>query len=186
MQTHTTGIKDTGKVHCDLDVSDPSEWAAPAWCEIQSVYPEDEESPTYAGANLRGQDFSEARLIMAEFAGAEASEAIFVRSELSGADFRSCNLEGANFFEADLCKADFHWANLAGACLVGADLTVANLSDANLIGANLSGACLEGTELNGARYDKTTELPFDTDEADRRGMKNEEMSRGTSTGGIYE
>jgi uncharacterized protein YjbI with pentapeptide repeats len=55
------------------------------------------------------------------------------------------------------------------------------LAGADLRGANLSGTSLDETDVQNASFDQTTELPFDEEEALRRGMRREHT---VSSGGF--
>lgn len=117
-------------------------------------------------ADLRGANFSGAKLEFTSFDGAN----------LAGANFEGANLTGANLLEANLTEANLRGANLTGALLGDAILVRANLADAKLngaifnrnnpacvdffglschwdsdvVGANLTGAILAGADLSGA------------------------------------
>ena len=96
------------------------------------------------------------------------------------------DLRGAYLFSAQLERVDLRGANLAKtqlghANLKDADLRGAKLGGAYLYQADLSGADLRGAEfksrfelhkvkLTGARFDRTTVLPFGEAEALERGM----------------
>jgi hypothetical protein len=101
------------------------------------------------------------------------------RFNLTYLHLRSANLRGANF-------ADVSWylGEIADSDLTGADLSrtsgqmvyrrsrlrAANLSRADLHYADLAEADLDRADLRGARFNVRTRLPFDRDEALRRGM----------------
>jgi hypothetical protein len=91
-----------------------------------------------------------------------------------GADLAGADLAGEDLYRWQLGSADLTGADLRGARLGGAYLFKADLSGADLRGASFSsslkGAELKQTRLTGARFDRTTTLPFSADEAMRRGM----------------
>ncbi len=60
-------------------------------------------------------------------------------------DFRGADFSGANFFEGSLLSNDFR-------------------------GANLKNIIYSQVNFNGSLFDRTTQLPFSTEEAKRRGM----------------
>jgi uncharacterized protein YjbI with pentapeptide repeats len=132
-----------------------------------------------SGANLSGADLTNAILVGAILTGADLTNAILVGADLtkpessiryyfdpSGANLTNAILVGANLSGADLTEAD-----LSGANLSGADLTNAILVGANLTGANLSGADLTNTNLYTCNLTAVENLPFDYEEAHRRGAK---------------
>ena len=99
--------------------------------------------------NLRGVDFSKARL---------------VALDLRGKDLRGANLRGADLTEADLRGADLQDADLTTAFLTGAQLDGANLTGAVLAGSyllcvNFGDAVLDGADLSGAVWDQATTWP---------------------------
>ena len=158
-------------------------------------YPQKGECADIRGANLRGYDLRKANLNGADLRGVELSWA-----DLSKVDLRRSNLSGAKLYQtrmsrADLRESDLSNSNLSGIYLSWADLRMANLSSSNLsesimIGADLSGADLSGSDLawtdlretklmeadlsgvflKWAKYDSKTTLPFDDNEARKRGM----------------
>jgi uncharacterized protein YjbI with pentapeptide repeats len=131
---------------------------------------------SFAGANLRADDLSEANLLEADLSGAKLMRADLRGAILIGANLRAAilrgallshailsgvDLRGANLIEADLRGAiltedltQYYYLsgerNYGAACLQGAMLSGANLSGANLSGANLKGAILSGADLSGA------------------------------------
>ena len=96
--------------------------------------------------DLRGFDFTDAKLKGARLVGSNISRSIFRKADLREAELSNCNLSHCNFGEADLRACE-----LRGADLSATRLTRANLGGANLTGANLSGASLGGVELDGAQ-----------------------------------
>lgn len=90
------------------------------------------------------------------------------------------NVTVVDLSHADLHRSDLRNANLNGANLARANLSSARLDHASLVGANLRGADLRGAHLPaaktanahlyGAIFDHMTDLPFEKEEALRRGM----------------
>ncbi|MBA4792518.1 pentapeptide repeat-containing protein [Phenylobacterium sp.] len=109
----------------------------------------------FAGLELKGKNFSGARLRQADM-----SLAIMNRSNFSGADLRDVEAYGALF-----SSASFAGANLTNASFVGTYLQGANFRGANLTGANFAGAEMDRAvgltqaQLNAACGDSSTRLP---------------------------
>jgi hypothetical protein len=91
------------------------------------------------------------------------------KANLRGANFAGTSWYLGSITDSDLTGADlsstsgqmhYHRSRLRGASLARADLTYADLTDTDLTGA----------ALRGARFSNRTRLPFDHDEALRRGM----------------
>lgn len=90
---------------------------------------------------------------------------------LFNAQLERVDLRGANLNKTQLGHANLKDADLRGAKLGGAYLYQANLSGADLRGAQFkSRADLLKVNVSGARFDRTTVLPFDDAEALKRGM----------------
>ena len=113
-------------------------------------------------AQLRGANFSSARLQGASLNGAQLQGAIFLNAKLHGASLASAQLQGAVFLSAELQGAWLARAQLQGALipsyLQGANLDQAQLQgaaldDASLQGANLDQAQLQGASLRNTRLD---------------------------------
>ena len=122
--------------------------------------------------DLRGANFSQAKLHGADMRGARLDKANFRGALLRHADLHDASLVGADFSKAirpkklgklctencesagaDLSGADLHGANLSGANLSGADLFGADLTRANLTRANLTRARLERADLFSANLE---------------------------------
>lgn len=109
----------------------------------------------FAGLELKGRNFSGARLRQADL-----SISVMNRSNFSGADLRDVNAYGGVF-----SSTSFVGANLTHASFVGAHLEGANFSGAVLDGTNFSGAemrrvaGLSQAQLNRACGDEATRLP---------------------------
>ena len=120
----------------------------------------------FSKAKLHGADLRGARLDKANFRGAVLRHAYFHDASLVGADFSKavrpkklvklcapCLGAGADLTGAHLSYADLSGANLTGTNLTGANLTWANLTGADFTGANLTNAdltCVIGANLSGA------------------------------------
>jgi uncharacterized protein YjbI with pentapeptide repeats len=98
-------------------------------------------------ANLSAADLTEARLYGTNLKDANLSGANLFRAKLHDSSLIGANLTGANLSEAELISASLFFANLTGANLFQANLKAANLTRANLSGANLSEARLHGASL---------------------------------------
>jgi uncharacterized protein YjbI with pentapeptide repeats len=101
--------------------------------------------------------------------GKDLRGAYLFEAKLQNVDFRGANLNKTQLSRADLRGADFRGAKLTGAYLHKADLSGADLRGAELL-SKAGGAELNQVKLDGARFDATTQLPFDESEALRRGM----------------
>lgn len=107
------------------------------------------------GLELRGRNFSGARLRQADL-----SLSIMNRTSFAGADLRDVEAYGALF-----TGANFAGANLTNAGFVGTHLQGANFRGARLAGANFSGAEMDRargltqSQLNQACGDASTRLP---------------------------
>ena len=109
----------------------------------------------FADRELKGRDFTGARLRQADF-----SAAVMTRTRLAHADLRDLNGYGVLLGGADLRGADLTHASLVGAYLQGADLHGARLEGANLAGAEMSRARgLSPAQLATACGDEATTLP---------------------------
>ena len=109
--------------------------------------------------DLRGANFSKAKLHGADLRGARLDKANFRGAVLRHAHFHDASLVGADFSKAirpkklvKLCAVDCEeaGADLSNANLSGADLSKANLTGATLNYADLSGANLTLTDLTNA------------------------------------
>ncbi len=99
----------------------------------------------------------------------DLTHAYLFEADLQGADLQGANLFRCQLGRADLRNADLRNANVAGAYLFKTDLRGADLRGAKFAQA-FKGAELKQTRLEGARFDRSTVLPFSADEAVRRGM----------------
>ena len=95
--------------------------------------------------------------------------AYLFEADLKGADLQGADLYRCQLSRANLSHADLRHAHLAGAYLFKTDLRGADLRGATFA-LSLKGAELKETLLEGARFDRSTVLPFSADEAIRRGM----------------
>jgi len=93
---------------------------------------------------------------------------------VSRANLRGANFEGALFYLGSITDSDLSGADLSGTSgqmdYTGSRLRRARLSGADLSWSDLRGSDLDGADLRGARFSPHTQLPFDHDEALRRGM----------------
>lgn len=132
------------------------------------------------GAVLKGAFLPGARMAMANLRGSVLESAHLEGAHLAAANLLLGEMKGANLSAASLVAGQLSGANLTSAVLDGADLRGAYLIGASLVGAGLRGADLRGADLSQAmafladfrkaKYDKNTKLPFDDEEATRRGM----------------
>ncbi|MFB7514048.1 pentapeptide repeat-containing protein [Streptomyces sp. NPDC056144] len=97
-------------------------------------------------SDLRGADFTKAKLNNSDFNGAALTAARFSKANLRRADLSNCDLREAHFDQGAILER----ANLDGANLSGANLRAAQLQGAYLRGTNLSGADLHEANLGGA------------------------------------
>lgn len=105
--------------------------------------------------DLRGRNFSGARLRQADLSLVEGDAARFRDADLSIA-----NLFGARFTGADFTNADLGRAVFVGAYLHGARMSGARIADANFSGAELETAIgLTQAQLDTACGDVLTKLP---------------------------
>lgn len=141
------------------------------------------------GADLRGAKLAGAELINAildgaQLHGADLTDASLTRASLKGADLQGANLQGAILKDARLNQANLQVADLSEAVLFGGDLRQADLRGARLTRA----ALVDGREANlfiplagsikigktrfaEARFDESTQLPFDSKQAETRKMQ---------------
>lgn len=93
---------------------------------------------------------------------------------LHGANLRGANFQGAAWYLGSIEDSDLTGANLSGTWgqmdYTRSRLRAASLAGADLTYSGLEGADLDGADLRGARFSRHTRLPFDADEAQRRGM----------------
>ncbi len=93
---------------------------------------------------------------------------------LTGANLRGANFADVSWYLGSITDSDLTGANLSGTSgqmdYRGSRFRKARLSGASLKWADFRNADLEGADLRGARFSQHTQLPFDHDEARRRGM----------------
>jgi uncharacterized protein YjbI with pentapeptide repeats len=93
---------------------------------------------------------------------------------LSKANLRGANFAGTRWYLGEITDSDLTGADLSSTNgqmdYRRSRLREANLSRADLNYADLADADLGGADLRGARFSINTRLPFDHDEALRRGM----------------
>ena len=136
------------------------------------------------GAKLSGSELIKARLDGAQLQGADLTDASLTQASLEGADLLGANLQGAILKDARLNQANLQVADLSEAVLFGSDLRQADLRGARLTRA----ALVDGREANlfipragnikigrtrfaEARFDESTQLPFDPQQAETRKMQ---------------
>ena len=136
------------------------------------------------GAKLTGAELIKAKLAGAKLQGADLTNASLTQASLEGADLLGANLQGAILKDADLNQANLQVADLSEAVLFGSDLRQADLRGARLTRA----ALVAGREANlfipragnirigktrfaEARFDESTQLPFDPQQAETRKMQ---------------
>lgn len=136
------------------------------------------------GAKLTGAELIKARLAGARLQGADLTDASLTQAGLEGADLLGANLQGAILKDADLNQANLQVADLSEAVLFGSDLRQADLRGARLTRAALvdereanlfiplAGHIRIGkTRFAEARFDDSTQLPFDSQQAATRKMQ---------------
>ena len=136
------------------------------------------------GAKLSGAELVKARLDGARLQGADLTDASLTQASLKGANLLGANLQRAILKDADLNQAILQVADLSEAVLFGSDLRQADLRGARLTRASLvdqreanlfiplAGNIKIGkTQFAGARYDESTRLPFDSQQAATRRMQ---------------
>ena len=76
-----------------------------AGCDLKFV--------SFKGQNLKGWDFSHAKLNFTNFAGADLRGAKFDDAEMNNTNFKGANLKGAHFRGAKMTSVSFHKANMS-------------------------------------------------------------------------
>ncbi|MDE2963813.1 MAG: pentapeptide repeat-containing protein, partial [Acidobacteriota bacterium] len=136
------------------------------------------------GAKLTGAELIKARLDGAQLQGADLTDASLTQASLEGADLQGANLQGAILKDARLNQANLQVADLSEAVLFGSDLRQTDLRGARLTRAALveereanlfiplAGNIRIGkTRFAEARFDESTQLPFDSQQAESRNMQ---------------
>jgi VWFA-related protein len=136
------------------------------------------------GARLTGAELIKARLDGAQLQGADLTDASLTQASLEGADLQGANLQGAILKDARLNQANLQVADLSEAVLFGSDLRQTDLRGARLTRAALveereanlfiplAGNIRIGkTRFAEARFDESTQLPFDSQQAETRKMQ---------------
>jgi VWFA-related protein len=136
------------------------------------------------GAKLAGAELIKARLDGAQLQGADLTDASLTQASLEGADLQGANLQGAILKDARLNQANLQVADLSEAVLFGSDLRQTDLRGARLTRAALveereanlfiplAGNIRIGkTRFAEARFDESTQLPFDSQQAETRKMQ---------------
>ena len=136
------------------------------------------------GAKLTGAELINAKLDGAQLQGADLTDASLTQASLEGADLLGANLQGAILKDARLNQANLQVADLSEAVLFGSDLRQADLRGARLARAALVGRReanlfipragnirIGKTRFAEARFDESTQLPFDSQQAATRKMQ---------------
>ena len=136
------------------------------------------------GAKLTGAELIKARLDGAQLQGADLTDASLTQASLEGADLQGADLKGAILKDARLNQANLQVADLSEAVLFGSDLRQTDLRGARLTRAALveereanlfiplAGNIRIGkTRFAEARFDESTQLPFDSQQAESRNMQ---------------
>ena len=136
------------------------------------------------GAKLSGAELIKAKLDGAQLQGADLTDASLTQASLEGADLLGANLQGAILKDARLNQANLQVADLSEAVLFGSDLRQADLRgarltraalvdgrEANLFLPHAGNIRIGKTRLAEARFDESTQLPFDSQKAATRKMQ---------------
>lgn len=141
---------------------------------------------SFRSANLEGADLSGQDLTNADFTGANLEGADLSGAIASGARFTGANLEGCDFSGAVLVEASFTSANVEGADMTGvrmsrakcdaanfegADMTGADLTSSSFASANLQGAVLSHARLVDADFTSANLADAEMDDADIEGAR---------------
>ena len=129
-------------------------------------------SGNLAGANLGGQNLTNARFDYTNLANANLSQANLTNSYLTYTNLTGADLTGANLTGADVSGASFSGTGVSlaqiystgsyqsgylyGIGLANADLSGANFANKDLFGANLAGANLSQANLRNAQLTYAT------------------------------
>ena len=138
------------------------------------------------GAKLSGAELIKAKLDGARLQGADLTNASLTQASLEGADLRGANLRRAILKNARLNQANLQVADLSEAVLYGSDLRQADLrgtrmtkaalidgkvANLTILDSSAGRIRIDRTRFAGARYDKRTQLPFDSKQAETRKMQ---------------
>ena len=135
-------------------------------------------------ANLENGNLSSAKAKESSFEGANLAEATMDGIEAEKASFKGAVLRGSKMVRGSFMKVNFRSARMEQA-----DLELADLTAADLKGAILSEAKMKGTFLEGAKFSKSTMLPFTQEEALALGMtliKNSKITLFYNTANLYD
>jgi uncharacterized protein YjbI with pentapeptide repeats len=156
----------TGEGYSNL-ISFMGDWfSAAATFSYMNFKNVDLRNANFAGLDLSGTKFSEARVEGADFAGSICNDCKFLDSDVGGAQIQSLasryaiDLSGLDLSGLDLSGLDLTSWNLSHVTgLDGADLnSAANLSGANLTGLDLDGFDPTGRNLSGIDFTDTVNL----------------------------
>ena len=136
------------------------------------------------GAKLSGAELIKAKLDGAQLQGANLTDASLTQASLQGANLLGANMQRAILKDADLNQAILQVADLSEAVLFGSDLRQADLRGARMTQAALVDGMkaklvtplagnirIRKTRFAGASYDESTQLPFDSQQAETRKMR---------------
>lgn len=116
--------------------------------------------PLLGSAILNGAIFDEAKLIKANLEESKLVRALGRKAEFIDTVFRKSDLRNARLAFSNFKRGRFEKANMERAYFKGSDFRGADLSDTNVI----------EVFWQDARYTRHTRLPFDQNEAKKRGM----------------
>jgi uncharacterized protein YjbI with pentapeptide repeats len=135
----------------------------------------------FNNANLSLSDLTHSHLFGTDFHSANLEQVNMSLSALRKTTFRYANLKDAIIMHAIIIRADFVSADLTGAILSDSNILATNFDSANLENADLRNvnflgnghfgpSNLENVIFKGAKFNLATKLPFDKQEAIRKGM----------------
>lgn len=104
-------------------------------------------------ASVKPRDYRHKHMCGSDFAGRDLSGAVFTDARVDGSDCAGCTFTGANFDDARVDGSDLDGANFTGASLKDARLDSCAADGAVFDGADLTNARLDSCSLDGARFD---------------------------------
>lgn len=119
--------------------------------------------------DLRGAEFSRARILDADLSGAMLHHSNMSDVHIANSDLACANLNGANLSEAHFQDVQFEGTHIASANLSNATLQRAEMSGMNFHGTNLCGANLGSAGLSGAMFQRANVTGAWLDGADLSG-----------------
>ena len=123
------------------------------------------------GAQLHGADLTDASLTQASLEGADLRGADLRRAILKNAHLNQANLQVADLSEAVLFGSDLRWTDLRGTRMTQAALVDGKAANASIVVSSGGSIRIGRTRFAGARYDESTLLPFDSEQAATRNMQ---------------